>query len=145
MMSIPKTMENNGEMRTYAKPNKLCISRKVLMRAIQNVLFIEFEPLCQTLWAFLSNFGFFYDARSPNMVISRDPRSKFRKFFIMSHSTFNIRKSHKFSGGKLSTSEIISQKPHEGMENTPLPVPLGLNTDTETSEGRIVILLKFKI
>ena len=44
-------------MRTSAKPNKLYIIRKVLMRAIQNVPFIEFELLCQKLWAFMSNFG----------------------------------------------------------------------------------------
>ena len=73
-------MENNGEMRTSAKPNKLYINRKVLMKAI---LLIEFEPLCEKLWAFLSNFGIFYDACSPNMVISRDPRSKFQKLFIL--------------------------------------------------------------
>ena len=34
-MSLPKTMENNGEMRTSAKPKKLYINRKVLMRATQ--------------------------------------------------------------------------------------------------------------
>ena len=51
-------------MRTSVKLNKLYIIRKVLMRAIQNVLFIEFESLCQKLWAFMSNFGIFYDARS---------------------------------------------------------------------------------
>ena len=77
------------------------------MRAIQNVLFIEFEPLCQKLWPFLSNFGFFYDARSPNMVKSRDPRCKFRTFFNFSYSTFNIRK---FLVEKLSTSEVTSKK-----------------------------------
>ena len=35
--------------------------------------FIEFEPLCQKLWAFLSNFSSFYDVPSLNMVMSRDP------------------------------------------------------------------------
>ena len=76
--------KNNGKIRTSAKPNKLYIIRKILMRAIQNVLFIEFEPLCQNVWAILSNFRFFYDARLPNMVMSLDPRSKFWKFFILS-------------------------------------------------------------
>ena len=54
-MSLPKTMENNGKMRTSSEPNKIYIIRKVLMRAIKNVTFIEFEPLCQKLWAFMSN------------------------------------------------------------------------------------------
>ena len=44
-------------MRTSAKPNKLYVIRKVLMKAIENVLFIEFEPLCQKLWAFMSIIG----------------------------------------------------------------------------------------
>ena len=46
--------------------------------------FIEFETQCQKLWAFLSNFGFFYDARSLIMVMSRDPRCRFLRFFILS-------------------------------------------------------------
>ena len=55
MMSLPKTLENNGKMRTTAEPNKMYIVRKVLMRAVKNVVFIEFEPLCHKLWAFMSN------------------------------------------------------------------------------------------
>ena len=43
------------------------------------------------------NFGIFYNARSPNMAMSRDPRSKFRKNFIFPNSAFNIRKSYKIS------------------------------------------------
>ena len=33
------------------------------------MLFVEFEPLCQKLWAFLLNFGSFYDSRSLNIMI----------------------------------------------------------------------------
>ena len=73
--------KNNRKMRTSAKPNKLYIIQKVLMRAIQNILFIEFEPLCQKLWAFMSNFGIFYDARSPNMAMSRDLKKQILKKF----------------------------------------------------------------
>ena len=84
MMSLPETMGNNGEMQTYAKPNKLYINRKVLMRAIQKCTFIESEPLCQKFWVFCQMLAFFYHARSPNMIISRDPRSNFRKLFVLS-------------------------------------------------------------
>ena len=48
------------------------------------VLFIQFEPLCQKLWTFCQILAFFYSARSPNMVMSSDSRSKFRKCFILS-------------------------------------------------------------
>ena len=58
--------------------------------------------------------AFFYNACSPNIVMSRDPRSKFQKIFIFPNSAFNIRKSYKISSRKLSTSEVISQKPHRG-------------------------------
>ena len=60
------------------------------------------------------NFGIFYDARSPNMVRSRHPRSKFQKVLPFPNSAFNIGKSCKILVEKLSTSEVISQKPHGG-------------------------------
>ena len=41
------------------RETKQIIIRNVLMRAIQHVHFIEFEPLCHKLWVFLSNFGIF--------------------------------------------------------------------------------------
>ena len=84
-MSLPKTIEqqwaNSGlretkQIKYHSKGNDESCPK--------NVLFIKIEPLCQKLCAFLSNFGIFYDARSLNMFMSRDPRSKFRKFFILS-------------------------------------------------------------
>ena len=39
---------------------------------------IEFEPLCQKLWLFMSNLP----SHSPMMVMSRDPALKFRKFLF---------------------------------------------------------------
>ena len=68
----------------------------------------------------MSNFGIFYDARSPNMAMSRDPRSKFRKhfiFFLILHLILG--KAAKFLVEKLSTSEVISQKPHGGWKTPP--------------------------
>ena len=55
-MSLPKMMVNNGKMWTSVEPYKIYIIGKVLMRAIQKCNFIEFEPLHQKLWAFMSNF-----------------------------------------------------------------------------------------
>ena len=74
------------------------------------------------------NFWLFYDALSLNMAMSRDLRRKFQKilFFLILHLI--LRKVTTFLVEKLSTSEIISQKPHGGVENIPLPVLLGLNT-----------------
>ena len=63
-------------------------------------------------------FWHFYDARSPNMAMSRDPRTSFEKILFFHNSAFNIGKSYKFLVEKLSTSEVISQK-SRGVENTP--------------------------
>ena len=68
----------------------------------------------------MSNFGIFYDARYPNMAMSRDPRSKFRKNFILPNSAFNIGKSCKIIVEKLSTSEVVSRKPHGGGKHPPV-------------------------
>ena len=97
MTSLPK---NNRKMRTSAKPDKLHIIRKVLMRAIQNVLFIKFETLCQKLLAFMSIFGIFYDARSPIMAMSRTQEANFEKKLFFPNSAFNTRKSYKISSRK---------------------------------------------
>ena len=61
-----------------------------------------------------------YDAHSLNMVMPRDPRCKFRKIFYFVLILYLILgKVTKFPVEKLSTSEVISQKPHGDMENTP--------------------------
>ena len=68
----------------------------------------------------MSNFDISYDARSPNMAMSRDPRSKFRTkiyFFLILHLILD--KAAKFLAEKLSTSEVISQKPHRGWKTPP--------------------------
>ena len=49
-----------------------------------------------------------------------------RGFFVLIPHLI-LGKVAKFLVGKLSTSDVISQKPHGGMENTPPPVLLGLN------------------
>ena len=56
-------------------------------------LLIEFGPLCQTLWAF-SNFDIFF------------------YFVLILHLT--LEKVTEFLVEKLSTLEVISQKPHRG-------------------------------
>ena len=67
----------------------------------------------------MSNFGIFYDARSPNMAMSRDPRNKVRNkiFFLILHLILG--KVTTFLAEKLSTSEVISQKPHGGWKTPP--------------------------
>ena len=75
---------------------------------------------------FVKFWPFFQDARSPNMVMSRDPTSKFQFFSFCPNSTFNIRKSHKISSGKALYFRSYQSKTLRGGD-TPSPVPLGLN------------------
>ena len=67
-------------------------------------------------------FWHFYDARSPNMAMLRDPRRKFRKILFFLNSAFNIRKSYKISGRKAlyfkSYQAKTSWKGGGGVENT---------------------------
>ena len=76
----------------------------------------------------MSNFGISYDACSPNMAMSRNPKKQISKkiyLFLILHLILD--KAAKFLVEKLSASEVISQKPHWRVENTPPPVLLGLN------------------
>ena len=69
IISLVKTIENNGKMRTSAEPNKIYIIRKVLVRAIQKCNLshcVSYEHLCQIC-----------HNHSPNMVMV-----KIRKFLF---------------------------------------------------------------
>ena len=100
--------------------NKLHTIRKVLMKAIQNVLFTEFELLCQKFWVFLSKFWHFLQCpltKYGHVMWSKKQTLKIFSFFP--NSTFNIKKSHKISNGKALYFKSCQQKTHP-------PVSLGL-------------------
>ena len=78
MTSLPKTMEKCGPPQT----KQIIYHSKGIDESYQKM------------------FWQFYDTRSPNMAMSRDPRSKFRKNFLG--------KVTNFLAEKLSTSEVIS-------------------------------------
>ena len=75
--------------------------------------------------------GIFYNAHSPNMVMSRDPRKNFENVLFSPNSTFNIEKSHKISSAK--ATYFRSYQPKTSLEGgggggwkTSPPVPLRL-------------------
>ena len=120
MMSLPKTMENNGEIRTSAKPNKLYINRKVLMRAIQ-------KCTSYWIWATMSKgvgnfvkFGIFLRCPLTKYGHITWPKKQISKIFYFVLILFLISwKVTRFLVEKLSTSEVISQKPHGGWKTPP--------------------------
>ena len=91
----------------------------------KSVPFSEFEPL-KSYGYFCQILAFFTMPALQIWSCHVTQDANFENFLFCPKSTFNIRKSHKISGGKLSTSEGISQKNLTGVENTPPPVSLGL-------------------
>ena len=75
----------------------------------KNVILIEFEPLCQTLWASLLNLAFFMMLTHQIWSCHVMQEANFGKLLSCSSSAFNIRKVTKFLMENLSTSEVISQ------------------------------------
>ena len=116
--------KNNGKIRTSVKPNKLYIIRQVLMRAIRKCTF----PLCQKLWAFLSNFGLFMMPAHQIWSCHVTQEANFEKFLFYPNSTFNIRKSRKISSGKALYFRSYQAKTSRrgGWKTPPSPVPSGL-------------------
>ena len=97
MTSLPETMENANLPET----KQIIYHWKGIDESYLKMYFLlnlshyvkRYGHLCQI-------FPFFYDARYPNMAMSRDPRSKYGKNLIFPNSAFNIRKSYKISSRK---------------------------------------------
>ena len=68
-MTLPRTITKFGPQQNQANYTSF---ERLLLELYKNVLFIKFEPLCQKLQAFMSNFRLFYHANSQNMVKSSD-------------------------------------------------------------------------
>ena len=131
-------MEDNGKMRTSAEPNKIYIVGKVLMRDIQKCNFLNLSH-CVKSYGHLCEI---YQNHSPNMVMSRHPGFKFRKFLFLTNSVLNFGKVIKFGGSWLKIKRVTG-KNKLGVENTPPPPPvligLSLNNDliiTLTSKNK---------
>ena len=118
MTSLPKQLQNL-DLRETKKV--ICHSKGIDESYPKMYFLLNVSYPVKKLWAFLTNFGLFYDACSLNMIVSRDPRSKFRIFLFCPNSTFNIRE---ISCGKALYFRNYQPKyPPRG--GTP-PVPLGL-------------------
>ena len=91
----------------------------------KTVLFIEFEPLCQKLWAFLTNFGIFTMSTHQIWSCHVTEEASFEIFLFCPNSTFNIRKSHKISSGKAIYFKSYQAKisPREWKAPPPSPPP----------------------
>ena len=62
----------------------------------------------------------FYHDHSSNMVMSRDPSSKyFKNFYFWPNSILNFRKSYKFGGNWLKNKNVTGKKQNSGWKTPP--------------------------
>ena len=97
MTSLPKTMEKCRPLRNQT--NYISFKR-YWQELSKNVLFIEFEPLCRKLWAFMSIFCIFTIPALQIWSCHVTQEANFEKNLFFSNSAFNIGKSYKISNGK---------------------------------------------
>ena len=64
---------------------------------------------------------FYYD-RSPNMVMTRDPGCKIRKFYCSPNSILNFRKRYQIWGKLAQEQKSYRQEAKLRVENTPPPM-----------------------
>ena len=103
-------------MRTSSEPNKIYIVRKVLMRAIQKCTFIEFEPMCQRLRAFMSRFTMTnHQIWSCHVTLATD----LENFYFSPNSTLNFRKIYQIWGKLAKEQKVTGKKTKLGVKNTP--------------------------
>ena len=141
MTSLPKTMENADLRET----KQIIYHSKGIDESYPNMYFllnlshyVKVMFLCH-LCQFLA---FFYDARSPNMAMSCDPRSKFRKNLFFPNTAFNITKIYEISSRKALYFRSYQPKTSRGVENSPPPPPvlLGLTAKLEDLFAELALL-----
>ena len=84
------------------------------------------------------NFGSFYHAHLPNMVMSRDPRCKFRIFFYFALILHLISRKVTNFPWKSSLLQKLSAKNLMGGGGTshPMPLRLTLHFQAQSAEGK---------
>ena len=107
MTSLSKTMKDNGKEQTSSEPNKVYIVRKVLRRAIQNVISVELSH-CIKSYGHLCQI---YQNHSPNMVMSCDPGFlSSENFYFLPNSILNFRKNYQILGNWLKNKKVTGKK-----------------------------------
>ena len=119
MTSLPKIMEKSDLLET----KQIIFLTYILTRAIKNVVLIEFEPLCEKLLAFLSNFGHFRMPTHQIWSYHVTQEANFEIFLFCPNSTFNIMKSHKICSGKALYFKSYQSKASRWTVKHPPPLP----------------------
>ena len=133
MTLLPKTIAKFGPSRNQT--NYIYNSKGTDESYPKMYFLLNLNHYVKSYGHFLSNFGLFYDARSCHVT----QKANFENFLFCPNSIHILGKVTKFLVKKLSTSEVISQKPHGGwgVGKQP-PVPLGLR-DRKQGPQRITV------
>ena len=111
--SLPKTLENNGKMRTSVEPSKIYIVRKVLMRAIQTMQFLLNLSHCVKSYAHLCQiYQTTHQIWSCHVILT----SNSEKFYFSPNTVLNFGKSYQT---KSSRTKKLQAKNKLGVESSP--------------------------
>ena len=116
---ITKQWKTTGKCGLPRKQTNYISFQRYWWELSKNVLFIEFEPLCRKNGYFCQILAFFTMPTHQIWACHVTQEANFEKFllFLILHLLFG--KVTKFIGEKLSTSEVISQKPRMGVKTPP--------------------------
>ena len=129
-------------MRTSAKPNKLYIIRKVLMRAIQKCTFYWIWATMAKAMGIYGQFWHFLLCPLQRCHLTQEVNVEKLYFFLILYLILG--KVTNILVEKLSTWEVISQKPHGDGKRPPPPVLLGLNKNSKTEVFKNLRFLSLK-
>ena len=116
MMSLPRQSKTIGKFGPRRNQTKYISLERFWWELFKNVTFVEFEPLFQKLWAFLSNL--------PKQLTKYGHVTwlwlQIQKFLILLNSVLNFRKGYQFGGNWLKNKNVTGKKPI-GEQKAPLP------------------------
>ena len=126
-------------MRTSAKPNKLYIIRKVLMRAIQKCnLYWIWATMSKVMGIFVKFWHFFLQCPLTNYGHVTWPKKQIsKKFYLVIILHLISGKVTKFLVENLSTWEVIGQKPDVGWKTPPSAFRVNKDTIAQTFSSYI--------
>ena len=122
MMSLPKTMENNGKCGPRRNQIKYISLERFWWEPFKNVIFIEFEPLCQS--KVMGIYVKFTKTTRQIWWCHVTLASNFENFYLSHNSVLNFRKSYQIWEKLTQEQKRYGQKTNWGWKSLVL---IGLN------------------
>ena len=129
------SLQNNGKILTSAKPNKICHSKDI-DDSYPKMCFLLNLSHCVKSYGHFCKTGALFTMPAYQIwscQVTRDANFEIFYFILILHLILG--KVTKFPVEQLSTSEVISQKPHKTPPPPPSHVPLGLNPEIDIAKS----------